>query len=295
MKIAHLSDPHLANPQRSILQDFTFSDVISKRLLGGLNYEFSRKKRHSPTLFRSLCQDINQNRPDHIVVTGDITNVSLPSEFQYAKELIALLDFPPSAMTFIPGNHDVYVKKAKGLFETYFPAHSQMMHPVGFPCVQILGDLVLISVSTAEPTLPFFALGHMGKEQREALRNILFLHRGKFRLLLIHHSPMLYNRDFLHGLRDKKELQAILQETGCELVLHGHEHRDLVGSLSGPKGKSIPILGVGSCTYSDPRMDRRARYHVYTFSGSRLVQMETRVHCLEENRFIQYRLVSMLS
>jgi hypothetical protein len=64
-------------------------------------------------------------------------------------------------------------------------------------------------------------------------------------------------------LRDRGALQDILKRHGCELIVHGHEHRDLRGSLPGPDGP-IPVIGVGSGTFADPRPDRRARYNIYT-------------------------------
>ena len=47
--------------------------------------------------------------PGSLVVTGDLTNLSLPSEFRRARQALDSLPFGPKAVTAIPGNHDVYV------------------------------------------------------------------------------------------------------------------------------------------------------------------------------------------
>jgi hypothetical protein len=81
----------------------------------------------------------------------------------------------------------------------------------------------------------------------------------------------------LRGLRDRAQLAGVLARVGCELVLHGHEHRDLRRELVGPTGP-IPVIGVGSATYDDARPERRARYNVYRVEHGRLAGVETRVH-----------------
>ena len=98
-------------------------------------------------------------------------------------------------------------------------------------------------------------------------------------MLLIHHPPVRNRWSVLRGLRDRGALGKILRRVGCELVLHGHEHRDLRAELPGPGGP-IPVIGVGSGTYTDPRPERRARYNIYTIDPERrrLVAIERRVH-----------------
>jgi 3',5'-cyclic AMP phosphodiesterase CpdA len=91
----------------------------------------------------------------------------------------------------------------------------------------------------------------------------------------------------LRGLRDRGALQELLARVGAELVLHGHEHRDLRRELDGPRGK-IPVIGVGSGTYDDARRERRARYNVYTIADQRLVSVETRVHDKGTGGFVAY-------
>jgi hypothetical protein len=77
----------------------------------------------------------------------------------------------------------------------------------------------------------------------------------------------------------------VIARVGCELVLHGHEHRDLRTELPGPGGP-VPVVGVGSGTYEDERRDRRARYNVYHVDGGRLLGIETRVHDRKTGRFV---------
>jgi len=134
--------------------------------------------------------------------------------------------------------------------------------------VRVRGPLALVCCSTALPSPPPLADGWLGRRQLAAIADALFSLRGHFRTLLIHHPPLPQRLDALRALRDRKALHKVLARVGCELVLHGHEHRDLRGQLPGPEG-FIPVIGVGSSTFMDPRPERRARYNIYTIAADR--------------------------
>ena len=68
---------------------------------------------------------------------------------------------------------------------------------------------------------------------------------------------------------------AITPDGVHELVIHGHDHRNLRNQLAGTKGP-IPVYGAPSTTYTDERPDRRARYNVYTIAGGLLTGVESR-------------------
>lgn len=284
MRLAHLSDIHIFGDSFPTLRS-----MLNKRLIGGLNWLFHRRHQHDARLFESMCQDIRDQNPDHVAITGDLSNLSLLSEFQRTHQCLQSLNLPKERLSIIPGNHDAYVKQAvtQNLFFHFF--RSSSAHDFeSFPFVHIQGDVVLIGVSTAVPCPPFLAYGRIDPRQLTRLGEILHEQRARFRVVLIHHAPVLYRNDALHGLRDKAVLQEMLLKQGCELILHGHEHRDLFASIPGPNGP-IPVVGVGSGTYADPRMDRRARYHVYDLSSpSGSIWVETRVHDPDRNQFVAY-------
>ena len=99
--LAHLSDPHLV-----VHQGARFSDFWNKRFFGVIKWHLSRKSQHLEKVFAAMIADVKTLRPDHTVVTGDLTHLGLPAEFAKAKELLNALGLP-SEVTIIPGNHDV--------------------------------------------------------------------------------------------------------------------------------------------------------------------------------------------
>jgi 3',5'-cyclic AMP phosphodiesterase CpdA len=282
MQIAHFSDVHALSLDGAELWEF-----LSKRVAGFINVSLRRKKKHAVWLFEGIAADLNRRPPDEVVVTGDLTNLSLQPEFRLAREILDRISLGPSHVTVIPGNHDVYTwdARVRKLFERYLAPYAGDGSEVTFPIERVRGEVAILGLSTALPSPPPLADGWVGKKQLQALEAALDRNRDKFRVLAMHHPPVTNKHAFLRGLRDRGALQKVLGRVGCELVLHGHEHRDLRTEIAGPEGP-IPVIGVGSGSYSDPRPDRRARYNVYHVEGKRLLRVETRVHDPASDRFV---------
>ncbi len=292
MRIAHISDLHAldlsgASPLR----------FISKRFFGWLNLLRKRRAAHPTELLDALCMDLAQQPLDHVVVTGDLTNLSLPSEFRRARKALDSLPLGPLGVTAIPGNHDVYV------WEAYFGrTFEKMLLPYAqsdgakpdelatWPIVRVRDGVAIIGCSTALPSPMPLADGWLGGRQLRRLEEVLDGTRNHFRLLLVHHPPLPQHLDILRALRDRSRLHKLLRRVGCDLVLHGHEHRDLRAHLEGPTGP-IPVIGAGSGTYNSPLLDRRARYNIYNITGEgrdARFTVEQRVHDPARGGFIPY-------
>src|SRR6186997_2662803 len=104
MRIAHCSDLHLLSLNGARALDFA-----NKRWIGGLNLLANRGRHYHAAVFRAMVEDFNRSAIDHIVVTGDITNLALEEEFRFARGFFDAIELGPSDVTVIPGNHDSYV------------------------------------------------------------------------------------------------------------------------------------------------------------------------------------------
>jgi 3',5'-cyclic AMP phosphodiesterase CpdA len=282
MRVAHFSDVHALD-----LAGVGPWAFLNKRVLGYANLRLHRRDKHPVRLFEAIVKDLNENPVDEVVVTGDLTNLSLAPEFALARKILDGIALGPEHVTVVPGNHDVYTLGARRekLFEQVIAPYARSDGgAVAFPVVRVRGEVAIVGLSTALPSPPPLADGWVGRAQLDALATTLERLDGKFRILLLHHPPVTNRHSILRGLRDRRRLQAVIAEAGCELVLHGHEHRDLRSSLTGPRGP-IPVIGVGSGTYDDARRDRRARYNVYHVEDGRLATVETRVHDAASGRF----------
>ena len=276
MRVAHLTDPHVF-AEEGIGAAEIYGTLPSKRWLGGLNLALGRRKHHREGLLEAAIDDINRHGYEHVILTGDLTNLSLEAEFRRARILVDRFDGGPARVTVLPGNHDAYTPEAvvERRFERAFAPF--LPEPLAWPIVRELGELVLVAATTAVPTPWGFASGRIGAEQRAKIEAALAgaKARGQFRLLALHHPPVKARGTELRQLSDRAALAGSLRRYGCELVIHGHDHRDQRSQLPGPTGP-IPIYGAPSVTYVDERPDRRARYNVYTIEEHLLVRVDSR-------------------
>ena len=265
--IAHLSDFHLGFPDGSAVREF-----LNKRVLGYLMWRLRRRAEHRPEVLEALVSDLRAARPDHVVVTGDLTHLGLPAEFLRAREWLHALG-PPSQVTVIPGNHDAYVRDAWGgpvaEWSDYMVSDGlsspDPMVPLGlFPTVRIRGAFAVIGVCTARPSLPLLAVGSIGRAQLARLEKALETtgRQNLFRVVLIHHPPVPGTVTWHRRLTDSSAFRAILARQGAELVLHGHAHRTSMHQIETPGG-TVPVIGVPAASALGLTAERGSRYHLY--------------------------------
>ncbi len=256
--LAHLSDLHMALPPRLL-------ELAGKRGLGFINWQRGRKYLHRRETLDAITRDLKTVATDHIAVTGDLVNLSLPIEYAAARAWLDTLG-PPHDVTVIPGNHDAYVPQALGGPEKYWGDYMRGDDgaPSGtFPFVRRRGRIALIALSSALPTGPFMATGQHGEQQLSRLAEALEQTSGLFRVVLIHHPPESPPNRYLRRLIDGAEFRQVLAAQGADLVLHGHDHCRAIVWLEGPD-KKIPAVGVPSASARVAhRHENAAGYHLF--------------------------------
>jgi 3',5'-cyclic AMP phosphodiesterase CpdA len=272
MTIAHLSDIHLA-PLRGIgLQHLNL-----KRALGLANWMLKRRKVHLREVVDKLTADLAAQNADHIIVSGDLTNLGLPGEHAHALGWLGAVG-PPGKVSVVPGNHDIYcplwrdpgVERWRG-YMTSDAAGARYATPVerGFPYVRIAGNVALIGLVSAVPTKPFQAIGRLGSAQMSVIGPILdqLARDGFFRLVIIHHPPLAGQADERRHLTDDTQFEQLLMRHGAELVVHGHNHVDMHASRAWPGG-TINTVGVASAsTGRAHKHEPLGRYNLYRIDG----------------------------
>ena len=154
MRLAHISDLHVLS-----LRGVRPLEFANKRIVGGLNLLTGRAREYSLDVCRALVSDLNEQNVDHVVVTGDISNLSLAPEFELAREILMGLSLPASEVTLIPGNHDSYTLEAhvRDDFTRVLSPYLKGDLPgeIGdYPFVRIRDDVAIVALSTAHPSPP---------------------------------------------------------------------------------------------------------------------------------------------
>jgi 3',5'-cyclic AMP phosphodiesterase CpdA len=260
--LAHLSDLHMASPPR-------LSQLMSKRGLGLINWYRKRSNIHRPEVLDAITCDLKTQSFDHIAVTGDLVNFSLPVEYACARAWLAKLGNARD-VSVVPGNHDVYVRGAEAMPAQFWGDYMRGDDGRdGFPYLRRRGEVALIALSTAVPTGPFMATGWLGATQLSGFAEMLDATREAFRIVLIHHPPASPPRRYLRRLVDAPALRRVLAEKGADLLLYGHDHRSSLLWLDGPSGMKIPAVGVPSASAATPHGDEgAAAYHLFKIDGA---------------------------
>jgi 3',5'-cyclic AMP phosphodiesterase CpdA len=256
--LAHLSDLHMALRPRLL-------ELAGKRGLGYINWHRGRRYIHRRETLEAITRDVQAGAPDHIAVTGDLTNLSLPIEYAAARAWLQTLG-PPHDVTVIPGNHDAYVPAALGGPEKAWGDYMRGDDgaPSGtFPFVRRRGGIALIALSSGLPTGPFMATGHLGDAQLVRFAQALEQTSGSFRVVLIHHPPESPPSRHLRRLLDGAELRAVLAAQGADLVLHGHDHCRAIVWLDGPHKKIAAVGAPSASARTAHRHENAAGYNLF--------------------------------
>jgi 3',5'-cyclic AMP phosphodiesterase CpdA len=275
--IAHLTDVHLGP-----IAGFAPRYWNLKRGLGYLNWVRRRRYDHLRPVLDRIVADMVAQRPDHIAVTGDLANLGLPQEHSGALRWLQALG-TPERVTVIPGNHDIYSGIGRdpgtGRWSAYMSSNAEGRGyadgEAALPFVRVVGEVAMVGVNSAVETPPAAAWGRVGERQLAALARVLGRLRdtGLFRLVLVHHPPLPGQLEPMRSLRDADRLEAVLAESGADLVIHGHSHSNMLAWLqSGAEPAAAPGAGqrciavVGAPSASMGRTHRRealGRYNLY--------------------------------
>ena len=286
-RIAHISDLHIPSPG-----NWPWSDMVfNKRITGAANLLTFRNDAHPFAACEELIADLNAHSVDHVILTGDLTNLSLEEEFERAHALLTKLG-DGRKLSLVPGNHDKYVTSSvrEGRFESWF---GQWMHADGdenadYPYTKSIAEGVqFLGLCSAIPTPPFMSWGRLGSDQLERLiaRAEAIDARRNFTIAAVHHNlhpRSSARKDWSTMLKDRDAFVDALFTAGIDLVLHGHTHE--AHRMRIQRGdQSVSVVGCGSSTWNSPT--HPARYNVYTIADGALEAIHCRIRRSAERGF----------
>lgn len=296
MRVAHFSDLHVLD-----LEGVSPSRFLNKRFTGWVNLRLKRQHKHRPAYVRAIAREITRAKVDHVVITGDLTNLALEQEFEATRRLLEdELHLAPEQVTVVPGNHDLYTRGAlrDRRFATYFEAFLESDLPelatdIGlgrFPVVKLRGPLAIIGLSSAVPRPPLMASGQLGKRQIDALARILAHEEVRRRtpIVALHHpvhNPPSWLKTVVEGLWDARGLTDALGPVAHGLLLHGHLHFRVQRELTTRAG-SITAVGATSASLDHLEEHKMAGFNLYEFDGGgALANVEAHVYRADTDAF----------
>jgi 3',5'-cyclic AMP phosphodiesterase CpdA len=273
-RLAHISDLHVLD-----LEGVSWRRFANKRVTGLANIRGNRSHHHKPALVERLLGGLDEAKADHLVVTGDLTNLALEAEFEAVRRMFDRNGLGPEHASVIPGNHDAYTRGAHRArrFETYFADFARSDPDLTadasggvFPFLRRRGPLALYGLSTAVPRLPIVSSGIVGASQRVALRALRALAPRATPVLLAHHPIVNVAsrlKRLLRGLGDADALVTEFREHDHAVALHGHLHARMWRKAATDRG-AIEVIGATSASLEHEDEARMAGMNLYDFDAT---------------------------
>lgn len=298
MRIGHISDLHVLH-----LEDVNPLDFASKRLVGGINLLRHRADAHSVEVARHALARLSELDVDHICISGDMTNLALPSEFRAASKLVAEIPDAETRVSVVPGNHDYYTHGAarERRFEHHFQPYLRSDLPAyqestGYPFVHFREDVAIIGMNSGVPTPPLMAWGKVPENELRALDALLSDPKLKdcFKVFMIHHPllPFQYAKvQESRHLVNATDVLKVLREHQVDLAIHGHNHHFSVNKLPHLNGSGdLYICEAGSTSNRASSLPEFAgSFNIFEIEDRELVSIETHIYDGFEDTFVHWK------
>ncbi|TAJ14060.1 metallophosphoesterase [Marinilabiliaceae bacterium JC017] len=272
-KIALISDIHFGKFSRT--NDFI---VPGEKLTSTSTGEKSLKN--------DLIRQLKDEGVEYIVVTGDLTSVGSPSEFNYCKlaleEIVEKVGINKDKIIVGLGNHDIdwnisklssnhecqveklkqeitdnYLSVAGSVANHWFPHEIKYDHtgPAPFSGVVEFDSIIYFVLNSGWLCSEKDAIkqGKLDTKQLRWISEVLkkYKESTKWKILILHHHPFSYpypKPSSDHSvLKEGPELNDIIGEYGVNIVCHGHRHHPRVkNELENGWANPITFISSGS-------------------------------------------------
>jgi Icc protein len=173
--------------------------------------------------FDTIVEEVNNLKPDAIIISGDLTDDGLIFQFQQAQKENRKFDCPN--LIIFPGNHD-YRHTGYLLFRKFFPYSNQIYE---------FSDIVVLTVGTARPDRDE---GEVGHRQNVWMEETLRKYDDKKKIVAMHHHLIaIPDTGYTNvvGILDAGDTLRACLEAKVDLVLCGHKHRPWLWNLGSLK------------------------------------------------------------
>ncbi|XVJ71379.1 MAG: metallophosphoesterase [Rhizobacter sp.] len=200
-----------------------------------------------PRVVQALVALAHQQRPDLVVLSGDITQRARPAQFQAARSFVDRLGAPSLA---IAGNHDIPLfdlwTRLRRPYARHIVAFGADLEPV-----HCTADLMVVGVNTTRPWRH-----KNGEVSRLQIDRVARLLQGatpaQLRVVVVHQPvAVTLKQDHPNLLRGHERALKSWSAAGVDLVLGGHIHLPFVMALP---SHARPIWAVQAGTAVSSRV-----------------------------------------
>ena len=187
---------------------------------------------------RRAIADINRQRPDAVIFTGDTVQHGLAEEYAHLRDLLAPLQAP---LYLIPGNRD-----DRGALRAAFADHPHLPKTGEF--LHYTVEDHALRLVALDSTSPGKRKGHFCAARQAWLDRVLRARPDRPTVLFIHHPPFDIGDHYVGGYRRPEEAAALADVVGrhpqVTRLLCGHVHRSVERPWAGTTASVMPSIAV---------------------------------------------------
>jgi 3',5'-cyclic AMP phosphodiesterase CpdA len=191
---------------------------------------------------RAALAAAREGGASHLVLSGDLTELGTPEQFEAFAEALFDERVDPDRVTLLPGNHDAYSRPDawSRALEGPLAAFRGSSAPPSSTDARSLRDgavverdgVTLLPIDVACHQHFTRATGALEAAEADALerRVTAVAGRGRPVVIVLHHSPLPHTPrawQWLHGLRGGERVRDLLARFPDVSVLHGHLHYEV--------------------------------------------------------------------
>lgn len=226
--------------------------------------------RHSSQVAEELLSSLEQNRPDLVAVTGDLTQRARRVEFQAARDFLSRI---PARKVIVPGNHDVPLYNLLRRFGAPLARYRHFIAPLNTAENFFLDEeIAVLGIDTTRRLT--VKHGRISFDQIANVQRVFGgLPRSVFKILMTHHPLAAPDGASLGGVAHRAPfaLKASSQSQ-VSLLLSGHRHSAGSGHLDVETagGGAILIVHAGTAISTRTRGGEDNSYNLLQIDQGRV-------------------------
>lgn len=181
-----------------------------------------------PAVMQALLQLVQAQRPEVLILSGDITQRGSAVQFTAARRYVQALAIPAGLV--LPGNHDIPLFSPRvRLFDPYV----NFRHAFGAELEPVLDHAALLAIGVNTTRRWRHKDGEVSAQQIERVAQRLRTAQPQQLRIVVTHQPVhvIRDRDEHNLLHNAEAAVRAWTEAGVDLVLGGHIHYPSVAPL----------------------------------------------------------------
>jgi len=216
-----------------------------------------------PRVVEALVALAAQQRPDVVVLSGDITQRARPAQFRAAKAFVDRLGAPVVA---VPGNHDIALFDLWARFTRPYARYARAFGAELEP-VHSAPDLLVVGVNTTRAWR--HKHGEVSAAQIDRVASLLTAASAQQLRVVVVHQPAAVTRaeDHVNLLRGHQAALRAWSAAGADLVLGGHIHLPYTLAQHG-LARRLWVVQAGTAVSSRIRLEAPNSVNILRWGAS---------------------------